>query len=281
MMLKIHILAAIRFEALAKYREYMIKEEEFEIIWVPTIENLQETLADQKRRIEVLVVDNALGDVHDLIDDLRRKYPRLLIILVDEDADFALPGRADEISTNPFQNDQLIRLIKRVYEDRRLVTLRADALPPVREFAKKLMKAQKGPAKIQAAVDTIFELGFDYVGYYVVQTTDPPGVSLTSQAGDEKVKRIAPQKLDYNESVVGLVAQDGQSRIIGKDDTPNHPFVARGKYGKGVCVAVGTTIRFGVIIACKEVPEMDEQSTLMMELVSAQLSSALAREARG
>lgn len=280
-MAKIKVLGAIRFEAMAKYREFLIKETEFEMTWAPSFDSLTQTLADKAKRIDVLVVDQTLGDVHTLIDELRKSYPQLLIILVDEEADFAMPGRADEISTEPFKDDQLIKLVKRVFEDRRLVTLKSDALPPVRQFAKKIMNAQKGPAKVQAAVEAIQELGFDYVAFYTVQGTEEKTMSVSAQAGDAQVTRIAPQKQDYNTSLVGWVAQNGQTRIVKKEDELNHPFVARGKFGRGVCVAVGSTIRFGVLMACQEKEDLNEQSALMLELISAQLASALAREARG
>lgn len=279
-MAKIKVLGAIRFEEMAKFRENLIKEEEFEMTWVPSFDSLTQTLDDKAKRIDVLVVDQLLGDVHSLIDNLRKSYPQLLVILVDEDADFAMPGRADEISTEPFKDDQLIKLIKRVFEDRRLVTLKSDALPPVRQFAKQIMGAQKGPAKVQAAVEAIQELGFDYVAFYTVQTTEPPEMRVSAQAGDEKVTRVAPQTQDYNTSLVGWVSQNGQTRIVKKEDELNHPFISRGKFGRGVCVAVGSTIRFGVLMACQKNEELNEQSALMLELISAQLASALAREAR-
>lgn len=276
----IEVLAAIRFDAISRYRDALIKEPDFEVRWVPDLDQLQLQLGNKEKRTDVLVVDNSLGDIHDLIDELRQHYPRLLIILVDEEADFALPGRADEISTQPFKENELVKLIKRVYEDRRLVTMRADALPPVRQFAKKIMKAQRGPAKIQAAVNAIQELGFDYVAFYSITPTDPPMISLTAQAGDEQSTRLAPQKQAYDDSLVGWVAQNGETRIVHKEDELNHPFVSRGKYSTGVCVGVGTTIRFGAFIACNETDEVNKQDVLMLELVSAQLASALAREAR-
>lgn len=280
-MATIKVLSAIRFDSIAKYRDMLIKEHDFEVKWVPSIEQLKTRMAEKENYTDVLVIDNTLGDVHGLIEEVRSQRPSLLIILVDEDADFALPGRADEISTQPFKDNELVKLVKRVYEDRRLVTMRADALPPVREFAKKIMKAQRGPAKIQAAVDAIFELGLDYVAFFqVTMSTDPPLVSVVAQAGDDKTKRIAPQKQNYNDSLIGIVAQDGKTRIVRKEDTPNHPFVSRGKYGLGVAVPVGTTIRFGVFLACQESPEMNEQRLMMVELVSAQLASAMARDAR-
>jgi hypothetical protein len=46
-------------------------------------------------------------------------------------------------------------------------------------------------------------------------------------------------------------------------------------------VPVGTTMRFGVILACREQPDaITQQNVMMLEVVSAQLASALARQAR-
>jgi GAF domain-containing protein len=77
------------------------------------------------------------------------------------------------------------------------------------------------------------------------------------------------------------VSQNGQSRIVGPDDQPNHPFIRQQRFHSGVCVPVGTTLRFGVILACRDQPDaISQQNVLMLELVSAQLASALAKQAR-
>ncbi|NDJ76289.1 MAG: GAF domain-containing protein [Chloroflexi bacterium] len=241
----------------------------------------REVLADSKKRTDVFVVDNSLGDVYELVSELRQTYPRLLILMVDEEADFGMPGHADEVSVEPFKDDDLLKRIKRLTEERSLQTLRADALPPVRQFAKSLRRAGPGQSRQQAAVEAIKELGYDYVAFYSVMPTTPPELSMNAQVGPHAVTAIAPQKQDYQASLVGWVAQNGQSRIVGPDDEPNHPFVKQGRFGAGACVPVGTTLRFGVLLACREQPNaITEQNVLMLELVSAQLASAMAKQAR-
>jgi GAF domain-containing protein len=226
-------------------------------------------------------VDHGLGGVFEFIRELRNAYPRLLILLVDEEADFGTPGYADEVSVEPFHNDDLLRRIKRLTEERMVETLRADALPPVRAFAKALRRAGPGPAKQQAAVEAILELGYDFVAFYNLTPTTPPELTLGAQVGAQAVMAMAPQKQDYDGSLVGWVAQNGQSRVVGPNDDPNHPFVKQGRFGAGACIPVGTTLRFGVILACRDQPDaISQQNVLMLELVSAQLASALAKQAR-
>ncbi len=280
--MKISVLVAVRLASSVRYRENLSQDPMFKLTIVSNIKDVEETLADKTKSFDVLVVDVELGEIHDLTTALRQKHPRLLIIEVDEEADFSLPGQADDISNNPFENDELLKKIKRLVEDRRLETLRADSLPSVRTFAKALMRAKGGPAKTQAAVTAIQELGYDYVAFFKVTPTDPPVVSAAAQAGSRAVTSSAPTKLPYDNSVVGQVAQDGQSYIVGPDSTPNHPFIARGRFGAGVCVPVGNNMRFGVVFAAKDVPgSISQENVLMLELISAQLASALAREARG
>jgi GAF domain-containing protein len=277
---KIHVLAAVQLSAIVKYRDNLSTEPQFKLTLVTSEQEARDILADSQKRTDVFVVDNGLGGVFELIKDLRQTYPRLLILLVDEEADFGMPGHADEVSVEPFKNDDLIKRIKRLNEERSLQTLRADALPPVRSFAKSLRRAGPGQSQ-EAAVEAIRELGYDYVAFYGVTPTTPPELTLNAQVGPHAVTAIAPQKQDYDSSLVGWVTQNGQSRIVGPEDTPNHPFVKQGRFGAGACVPVGTTMRFGVILACREQPNaITEQNVMMLELVSAQLANALVRQAR-
>src|SRR5260221_7222323 len=191
-----------------------------------------------------------------------------------------MPGRADDVSTEPFKDDDLIKKIKRLSEERRLETLHADALPPVRTFARSLSKASKGLGKQQAAVEAVKQLGYDYVAFYSVAPTDPPSLSMGAQVGPNAITSMVPVRSDYN-GLLGWVAQNGQSRIVGPGDEPNHMLVERGKFGAAACVPVGTTLRFGVVLACREAPgSIKMENVLMLELVSAQLASALAKEQR-
>lgn len=277
---KIHVMVGLRLQALARYRENLSPDPQFALNFLPSLEKLQQALEDPTKRADVLVVDNGLGDMFSYIREVRNKYPRLLIVLVDEEADFAMPGHADEVSTNPFENHELSKIIKRLFEDRRLETLRADSLPSVRNFAKAILKS-KGPAKLQAAVGAIQEMGYDYVVYYSVTPTDPPTILQAAHVGPPAVLSIAPSRLDYENNIIGWVNRTGQSCIVNKDSAPNHPFVAKGRFGSGAGVPVGTTLQFGVVFVCREQPNaILQEDVVMLELVSAQLASALARESR-
>ncbi len=278
---QIYVLAAIQVSSVARYRENLSKDPQLKLAVVTNQGEAREYLSDMAKRTDIFVIDNSLGDVFEFVKDLRQTYPRLLILLVDDEADFGMPGQADEVSVEPFKGDDLLKRIKRLSEERRLETLRADALPPVRNFAKSLRRAGPGQSKSQAAVEAIKELGYDYVSFYNITPTTPPEYTLSAQVGPNTVTTIAPQKQPYQDSLVGWVAENGQSRIIGPDDELNHPFVKQKRFGTGVCVPVGTSLRFGVIFACREqLNAITQQNVLMLELVSAQLASALAKQAR-
>ena len=278
-MTKINLLVAVQLKSSVRYREQLAAIPDFSVSIVTSIEQVNETLADRSKTTGVLVLDNALGDVYDIIRELRQLYPNLLIIEVDEEADFSLPGQADDVSNTPFENDELIKKIKRLVEDRRLETLRADSLPSVRSFAKSLHQAKGSLAKTKAAVDAVMDLGFNYAAFFRITPTTPPSVSVVAQQGEDAVTRIAPNKLSH-ESAIGWVAETGQTKIMNPEDEVNHPFVARQKFRQGVAVPVGNNMRFGVIFAAVDGTEdIRKESVLMLELISAQLASALAREA--
>lgn len=277
----INVLAAVQLSSMIRYRENLSQDPHIKLTLVHNHNDARQKLGDAHQRIDAFVVDSALGGAYELIAELRQTYPRLLIVLVDEEADFGMPGHADEVSVSPFENDDLLKRIKRLTEERSLQTLRADALPPVRQFAKSLRRAGPGRAKQQAAVEAIRDLGYDYVALYTVLPTDPPELTLSAQVGPPAITGIAPKSLSYTDSLLGLVAENAQSRIVGAGDEPNHPFIKQQRYGSGVCIPVGTSLRFGVLLACRENADaITQQNVLMLELVSAQLASALAKEAR-
>lgn len=277
----IFVLAAVRLASVARYRENLSKDPKLKVSVVTSEQSARDILADSDKRNDVFVVDNGLGNVYELIKELRQGYPRLLILMVDEDADFGMPGRADDVSTEPFNNDELVKKIKRLVQERRLETLHSDALPPVRSFAKSLRKAGKGLSKQQAAVEAIQELGYEYVAFYSVSPTEPPSLSLVAHVGPNTIQSMIPQRADYN-GLLGWVAQNGSSRVVAAGDEPNHLLIEKGKYGAAVCVPVGTTLRFGVFLACREQPgAISQENVQMLEIVSHQLASALAKESRG
>lgn len=278
--LSINVLAAVRLASVVRFRENLSKEPKFKVTVVTSEVSARELLAHPEKHTDVLVIDNGLGSVFEMIKELRHTYPRLFIILVDEEADFGMPGRADDVSTEPFKEDDLIKKIKRLFEERRLETLRADELPPVRTFAKSLRKATKGLGKQQAAVSAIQELGYDYVAFYAVAATEPPSLSLSAQVGPNAITSMVPVRSDYS-GLLGWVAQNGQSRIVGPGDEPNHILIEKGKFASAACVPVGSALRFGVILACRIQPSsIKQENVLMLELVSTQLASALAKEQR-
>jgi hypothetical protein len=200
-------------------------------------------------------------------------------VLVDEEADFGIPGQADAISTAPFTGGDLARQIKRLIADRQLETIRSDSLPAVRNIAKRLRSAMGARGKQDAAVATCHEMGFDYVAYYHMQGSEPLSLALQSQSGPNAIQSIAPKTANADD-LMGWVMQNGQSRIAGPEDSPNHPLVARGRLGTVVCVPVFFSAQqFGVIAACRDRPNsITQENVMMLELVGAQLGSALAKE---
>jgi GAF domain-containing protein len=277
---QIRILVATQLTSLVQFRGNLSTDPQLKLSFVASQNDIREVLADPQKRTDVLVVDNALGGTFELVKELRQMYPRLLIILVDQEADFGTPGEADEVSVTPFQNGDLLKRIKRLTEERSLETLRTDALPPVRAFARALRRGAPGMSKSQAAVEAIQELGYDYVAFYSIVPTAPPELRLGAQVGPDALTSLAPQQLDFYNSLLGWVAQYGESRIVGLEDQPNHPFLEQRRLESAACVPVGTTLRFGVLLACREQPNaITQQNVLVLELVSAQLANALARQA--
>ncbi|HRE46205.1 MAG TPA: hypothetical protein PLD47_00635 [Aggregatilineales bacterium] len=279
----IHILATVRLPSLVKFRETLAKEPKFRTTIVTSAEAARTALADREKALDVFVVDNNIPntDVYEWIKQLRSTHPRLLILLVDEEADFGTPGRADDVTTTPFKDDELIKKIKRMAEERSLATLRADSLPPIRDFAKALRKANKSVGKQQAAVSAVRDMGYDYVVFYTITPGDPPALSLAAQEGDQQISSMMPIRTDY-ENILGSVVRSGQPKIINTGDSPSHFLIDRGRFGAAVAIPVGTTLRFGVLIAFRpEAGSIKQESIVMLELICAQLASALAKEQRG
>ncbi|MFN8417945.1 MAG: hypothetical protein U0528_01670 [Anaerolineae bacterium] len=276
----IRVLAAVRPSATTRFQDGLSTEAHLKATVVSSLEAATSYLNDHDDTTDVFVVDSGLGDVYNLIKEVRQQYPALLIILVDEESDFAMPGRADDVTTEPFKEGDLIKKIKRVAEERRLATLPAGALPEVRNFAKALRKATKAPAKQQAAIAAIKDLGFDYVAYFSINPGDPPTLSLGAQAGPPNITSLMPPRADTT-TIIGSVAQAGKSRVIVAGDQPSHFLIDKGKFGTAVCVPVGSTMRLGVMFACRQEPgSIKQDSALMVELICAQLAAALAKDMR-
>ncbi len=281
-MSKVDVLVAVPREKASPFYRNLSSYKDFRVQLVSDTGDALGILSDRDQHIDVLVLDNSMGHAFEFINELRHSYPRLLIVLVDEEADFGMPGKADEISTEPFKENDLIRRITRLMSDRQLETLRADSLPAVRQFAKELRKASGELGKQQAAVAACKDLGYDYVAAYRIEDTDPPRVALKAQDGPSPIQAVAP-KIAAPDDLMTWVSQNGQSRIAGMSDSPNHPLVAKGRLGAVACVpVVFSGNRYGVLVACREQPNsITQENVLMLELVTAQLAAAISKEIIG
>jgi hypothetical protein len=281
-MTNVDVLVAVQREDAGRYYKNLSAYKDFKVQIVSDTGDALNILADRDQHIDVLVLDNSLGHVFEFINELRLSYPRLFIVLVDEEADFGMPGQADEISTEPFKDNDLIRRITRLMSDRQLETLRADSLPAVRTFAKELRKAAGEAGKQQAAVAACKNLGYDYVAFYRQEPHDPSKISLRAQDGPAPIQAVI-SKTAAPDDLITWVNQNGQSRIAGPTDTPNIPLVAKGRLGAVACVPViFSGNRYGVLVACREQPaSITQENVLMLELITAQLGAAISKENLG
>jgi GAF domain-containing protein len=274
---KIRVLAAIPPAHQSDYRSRFGTDDQLELTLASDLKAAHSALT-RPSEVDVLVIDNDLGGAFESIRDLRGTHPNLLIVMVDQQADFSTPGLADEVSVDPFSGDDLFKRIKRLAEERRIETLRTDSFPPVRSFARALRRAGRGQPRMRAAVETIRGLGYHYVAYYGARPDLP--CKLQAQVGPEALTNMAPREQD-GQSAVGLTAQDGQCRQLDPQGFPNHPFIREQILCSGAVVPVGSTLRFGVLVALRdEAGPIARQELQMLELVSAQFASALAREMR-
>jgi len=273
----IHVLAAVPPSDQPDYRSQFAADDQLELAFAADLPAAQAQLAGPDG-VDVLVIDHGLEGAFDSIRELRGARPNLMIVLVDRQADFSTPGLADEVSVDPFSGDDLLKRIKRLAEERRIETLRTDAFPDVRRFARALRRAGRGQPRARTAVETIRALGYDYVAYYAAPPDHP--CKLQAQSGAEALTGLAPREQD-EQSAVGVVAHDGECRVLGPQDVPNHPFVREQRLRSGAVVPVGATLRFGVIVALRDQAEaIARQDLHLLGLVSAQFASALAKEMR-
>ncbi len=281
-MSNIDVLVTVQREDASRYYKNLSAYSDFNIQLVSDTRDALDTLADRDQHIDVLVLDNNLEHAFELITELRHTYPRLFIVLVDEDADFGMPGQADEISTEPFENNDLIRRITRLMSDRQLETLRADSLPAVRQFAKELRKAAGEMGKQQATVEACKNLGFDYVAFYRQQPSEDAAITLRAQDGSPTIQAIAP-KVAAPDDLMTWVNPDRTEPHSGPQGTPNHPLVVKGRLGAVACIpVVFSGNHYGVLVACREEPaSITQENVLMLELITAQLGAAISKESIG
>ena len=275
----IDILVAVREKDIERYRTNLSSHDEFRVHVVGSIGDAFAVLHDREQRVDFFVIDINLDGALDSVRDLRKSYPRLLIVLVDEEADFGLPGLADEMSTEPFKDDDLVRRIQRMMADRRMETLRSDSLPAIRDMTRQMRKATGTGGKLEAAAESIIQQGYDYVGYYHIESAEPIQLNLRTQQGPKAIQVIAPKNAGADD-LMGWVVQNGQSRIAGPEDEPNHPLVARGRLGAVACVPVQFgDRRFGAMAVCRDRPgSITQEDVLMLELICGQLAMALSKE---
>lgn len=274
-MTNIDVLIVVQRQHAPRYFQNLSAVKEFRVRLVTDPAEAR-TIATE-RHVDVVVLDNTLDEAYELIQHFRKAKPSLLIVSVDEEADFAIPGFADDISTSPFHEDDLARRINRLMSDRRLETVRSDSMPPVREVAKKLRRATGEIGKLETAATACRDLGYDYVAIYRVESADPLRVILRTQDGLKPLHAAAPKEAGIQD-MIGQVAQTGQSRIAAKGDAISHPFVNRGRLGAAACVPIGATSRYGVLLAAREqAASITQQDVLMLELLGAQLAAVIAK----
>lgn len=281
-MTPIELLVAVRRDHAARYHKNLSAHKNFRTQIFSDVRDVQDKLAEQNKPADVLVVDNGLAGVIDLIEEVRHSHPRLFVVLVDEDVDFGMPGYADDMSTNPFVDDDLIRRITRLMSDRQLETLRADSLPTVRQFAKELRNTPGEIGKQQVTVSACKNLGYDYVAFYRMENTETATLSLRAQNGPAQIQATAP-KTASPDDLISWAFQHGESRVAGPEDTPSHILVSKGQLGTVACIPVlfsGT--RYGVLAAFRsEIGSITPENVMELELMVAQLGSAISKELIG
>lgn len=270
----IDLLITVRRERSADYFQYLTAHRELRVRLVTHHGETRDLL--RQRRFDVVVLDNAIDGTFEFVAELRHNYPRILIVLVDEDADFAMPGQADDVSTDPMRDDDLYKRIHRLMSDRQLDTLRADTLPPIREFAKNLRVAVGEYGKQEAAIAACRRLGFDYAGFYRVESLNPLKIVLKVQDGPPPLQAAAPRQAAAGD-ILTQVVQTGRSVTLKPDDEPNYPLIKRGRLKEGACILIGTSPRYGVLLVGTVETAPPRENILMVELIGSQLAAAVSR----
>ncbi len=275
----IDLLALIRQEDKARYEEHLNAAGDIHLQVVHNPQTMNMALTDS--HVDVLVIDNVLERAYNVISSLRQTYPRLIIVLVDEEADFGMPGQADEMSTEPFHNNDLVKKVRRLISDRQMETVRSDTLPAVRNVAKRLRSAPGLIGKQQAAVQSCMELGYNYVAYYHKVSDQPLLISLKAQDGPPAVQAVSPKEAAPDDLITWVII-NGQSRIASPEDRPNHLLVARGRMGAVACVpCTFNGVVYGAIAAMRDRPgSINQEHVLMLELVASQVAAAMSQEIR-
>ena len=203
-----NLLAVVHTDSAERFHAELDSFAEFEVVLSTDKNDAVAIMGEDNRRLDVIVVDEQLGDSNNFINYIRHKYPRVIIILVDEEADFGFPGQADDISVDPFSNDDLLNRIRKLLSDRRMETHRSDSLPAVRSIAKQLNKATSNSDLYRVATDALVDQGYDYAAYYGLEADDPVHLTLRTQTGPTPSNPLRPKKLQATTSWAGSPATD-------------------------------------------------------------------------
>lgn len=278
------ILATLREDKIEQYRDELSSANDLRVQIAATTAALLDMLAGDTQHIDLVLIDNELDSANIFVPDLRQRYPKLPIIIVDEEADFGTPGHASDLSCDPFLDDELIhkvnRLLGRSISTGAPETESQPAQSAVSAPENAPENAAQTPAnRIDTTLKAIQEMGFDYVAYYTIDGTDPPALTLAGQHGPNAINAVAPKSAG-SDDLMGHVAKTQKSQIAGPQDTPIHPLVARGRLGAVVCVPVShEDTRYGVLAVCNDRPGSIQTDIMpALEMVASQLAAALKRD---
>jgi hypothetical protein len=280
-MSEITILVAATEDRIDRYRQNLIAETDLR---VKTVCAPQETLdlLHEDKTIDIFILDSEFhSEVHYFMGNVRQKFPRLLMIYVDEGADFGTRGHADDISTDPFQNSELVHKIKYLVSERRTETIQASSVPAIRDIYRRMRSATGAEGKRREATRACLDLGFEYAAFYRLEGESPVNLTLQTQEGIQGLKAVAPRNADPDD-LMAWVAEHNETKIAKQADTINYRLVAKGRLGAAICTPVFFEhSHYGVLIACSERPDGISQDNIMLtELIAAQLASALSTESQ-
>lgn len=260
-----------------RYQQYFAARESFRTAYVDSVQTLQ--LALHRQPPQVLVIDNRFEHAYRLVPILQQQQPSLMIVLVDEEADFAMPGYADDISTHPLKDDDLIRRIRQLIAEREMETARASTMPLVRSITRKLRAVTGTQAKQRVIAEAVRELGYDYTACYNVTQLKPPLLTLSVHEGPADALHLAPQS-SQPDDLLTRVLETGQAHYASIGQTPTHPLVAVRRFGAVACVpCVYNGLIYGVLVVLRsQERSIDDEQLRTLELITTQYALQIARE---
>jgi hypothetical protein len=277
-LLQLKLLLFIQPEDVARYRQHFAAHSGVEDAYVHTVPALQ--LALHQQTPDVLVIDNRFERAYRLVPILQQQQPRLIVVLVDEQVDFAMPGYADDISTSPLVNDDLMRRIRQLIAERQMETARASAMPLVRSITRRMRAVSGAPAKQRVIVEAVRELvGYDYTACYNVTQLKPPLLALAAHDGQSDALQFAPET-NQPDDLLTRVLETGHAYYASIGQTPTHPLVAMRRFGAVACVpCVYNGLIYGVLVVMRnQERSIDDDHLRTLELVTTQYAAQVARE---